>query len=33
MALDRVLATPATRKLARELGVDITTVNGTRAGR
>ncbi|MGD0637047.1 MAG: dihydrolipoamide acetyltransferase family protein [Nitrososphaerales archaeon] len=28
-ALDRVLATPATRKLARELGVDLTTVIGT----
>jgi pyruvate dehydrogenase E2 component (dihydrolipoamide acetyltransferase) len=29
VALDRVLATPATRKLARELGVDLTTVIGT----
>jgi 2-oxoglutarate dehydrogenase complex dihydrolipoamide succinyltransferase (E2) component len=29
MVLDRVLATPATRKLARELGVDLTTVIGT----
>jgi len=28
-SLDRVLATPATRKLARELGVDITQVTGT----
>ena len=29
VAFDRVLATPATRKLARELGVDLTTVIGT----
>ena len=29
---DRTLATPATRKLARELGVDITTVKGTGPG-
>ena len=29
MAPDRVLATPATRKLARELGVDLTAVIGT----